>query len=83
MSEVADHNHERSCWVVINGDIYDVTEFLSNHPGGTSPLLQYAGKDASIPFRSLHPVGALELIRRYQIGVLMNKENIACEQEPH
>lgn len=41
--EVAKHNSRRSCWVIIAGQAYDVTDFLDNHPGGPSIILRYAG----------------------------------------
>ena len=36
-----------SCWVVINGQVYDVTDFLDEHPGGAAIILKYGGKDAT------------------------------------
>lgn len=43
-SSVAHHNTRKSCWVIINSQVYDLTEFLDHHPGGSSVILQYAGK---------------------------------------
>ena len=31
--EVAKHNDAESCWVIIHGRAYDVTEFMPEHPG--------------------------------------------------
>jgi cytochrome b involved in lipid metabolism len=31
--EVAKHNSKESCHVIVHGQIYDVTEFLPDHPG--------------------------------------------------
>ncbi len=38
--EVATHNTEQSCWIIINGKVLDVTKWLKNHPGGKSVLLK-------------------------------------------
>ena len=32
--EVAKHSKEDDCWCIIGGEIYDVTKFLPDHPGG-------------------------------------------------
>lgn len=44
LREVSEHNTAESCWVVINDTVYDVTEFLPQHPGGESSILSWAGK---------------------------------------
>ncbi|UKZ73560.1 hypothetical protein TrVFT333_001207 [Trichoderma virens FT-333] len=54
-SDVAKHNDEKSCWVIIHGKAYDVTEFLPEHPGGEEIILKYAGKDATEEFDPIHP----------------------------
>jgi L-lactate dehydrogenase (cytochrome) len=46
-AELQRHTTRSSLWVLINGIVYDLTAFLSSHPGGTDPLLKYAGKDAT------------------------------------
>jgi cytochrome b involved in lipid metabolism len=52
--QVASHNKESDCWVILNGKVYDVTAFLPDHPGGKKAILAYAGKDASEEFNALH-----------------------------
>lgn len=44
LREISKHNTAKSCWVVINDTVYDVTEFLPQHPGGESSILSWAGK---------------------------------------
>merc|ERR1712007_128811 len=54
LDEVAKHNTDKDCWVVVNGQVLDVTEFLNDHPGGKRAIMLYAGKDASEEFNMLH-----------------------------
>ncbi|KAK6828617.1 cytochrome b2 [Apiospora arundinis] len=58
--EVAKHNDKNSCWVVVHGKAYDVTEFLPEHPGGPKIILKYAGKDATEEFEPIHPPDTLD-----------------------
>lgn len=37
------HNKEEDCWLVISGKVYDVTEFLDEHPGGFDIVLAATG----------------------------------------
>ncbi|GHJ85958.1 hypothetical protein NliqN6_2360 [Naganishia liquefaciens] len=60
MSEVALHNTRDDCWVVIEGMVYDVTDFLGMHPGGAGVILQHAGDDATEVFKPLHPPNTLQ-----------------------
>ena len=32
--EVAKHNNENDCWIIIDNNILDVTNFLPDHPWG-------------------------------------------------
>ncbi|KAL2064841.1 hypothetical protein VTL71DRAFT_3981 [Oculimacula yallundae] len=59
-AEVAKHNTPESCWVSLYGDVWDVTEFLPNHPGGSKIILKLAGRDATEEYDPIHPPGTLE-----------------------
>jgi cytochrome b involved in lipid metabolism len=54
MADVAKHNTKNDCWVVVDGQVLDVTEFLPDHPGGEKAILLYAGRDATEEFNMLH-----------------------------
>ncbi len=51
-AEVAKHNIQSNCWVIIGGKIYDVTSLLSTHSGGTQEILKNCGKDATADFQT-------------------------------
>ena len=71
---VARHNTPESCWVVIHGVVYDVTEFASQHPGGVAALTKRAGGDASDAFDRIgHSGRATALMEGLAVGILDTK----------
>lgn len=44
LNEVSQRNNRSECWLVIHGKVYNVTEYLEDHPGGEDILLDVAGK---------------------------------------
>eukprot|EP00457_Paulinella_chromatophora_P002742 gb/GEZN01002747.1/.p1 GENE.gb/GEZN01002747.1/~~gb/GEZN01002747.1/.p1 ORF type:complete len:526 (-),score=52.68 gb/GEZN01002747.1/:770-2347(-) len=67
-TEVARHNVETDCWVIVEGKVYDVTSFLSSHPGGTKILLKQGGKDASKLFAQFHKPSVLPRFQHLIVG---------------
>ncbi|KAI9683878.1 MAG: hypothetical protein M1829_004212 [Trizodia sp. TS-e1964] len=59
-TEISNHSSSESCWVIVHGKAFDVTEFLPEHPGGSNIILKYAGKDATEAFEPIHPPDTLE-----------------------
>jgi len=70
LEEVAKHNTEKDCWVVVNGQVLNVTKFLPDHPGGAKAILLFAGKDASEEFNMLHKP---EVIPKYAPDAVIGK----------
>ncbi|PWA72885.1 cytochrome b5, heme-binding site-containing protein [Artemisia annua] len=69
LSDVSLHNNSKDCWVVINARVYDVTNFLNDHPGGDNVLLDVAGKDASEEFEEVgHGSAARLMLDEYYVG---------------
>ncbi|KAF8681200.1 CRM1 C terminal [Rhizoctonia solani] len=58
--EVQKHNTRESCWVVIRGQVYDITDFIPKHPGGIKPIVANAGTDATEIYESIHAKGLIE-----------------------
>mmetsp|Transcript_44022 Transcript_44022/g.108446 ORF Transcript_44022/g.108446 Transcript_44022/m.108446 type:complete len:965 (-) Transcript_44022:216-3110(-) len=73
MAEVQKHTTKDDCWVVLHGQVLDVTSFLKDHPGGELAILTFAGKDASAEFDMIHPP---DVVQKYApdavIGVVGN-----------
>jgi len=43
-ADVAKHNTEKDCWLIIKNKVYDVTPFITSHPGGDA-IFRLAGQD--------------------------------------
>ena len=82
MEEVYKHNKKNDAWVVINGKVYDITNLLKWHPGGTAILMEYIGKDASQQFTSInHSVLAKAEKIKLCIGVVKDYDKYVKERE--
>lgn len=60
LEEIAKHSTKQDCWVIVHGQVYDVTDFIDQHPGGAGIILKYAGKDATKAFEPIHPPDTLD-----------------------
>jgi sterol-4alpha-carboxylate 3-dehydrogenase (decarboxylating) len=69
MEDVAEHNTEGNCWIVVDGHVYDVTQYLDTHPGGMKSLMRHAGRDATRGFHGdQHPEDAGLTLQDFRIG---------------
>ncbi|KAL2809430.1 acyl-CoA dehydrogenase/oxidase [Aspergillus granulosus] len=82
-AEVSQHNTEDSLWCIIDHRVYDLTDFLDAHPGGSVVLSQIAGKDATTDFYNLH---RHEILTKYRsqlcIGTIANETPEVLEPTP-
>lgn len=79
MKDVAKHNTPSDAWVVINGNVYDVSNW-SGHPGG-SIVFTHAGYDGTDTFGVFHPAAAYAHLEPYLIGTV-SKESVAENLSP-
>lgn len=71
MAEVRRHNMEDDVWMVLENKVYDLTDYIWEHPGGPKYITSNAGMDATDPFTAVHfGVYARPEIKEYYIGDL-------------
>ncbi|KAL8425248.1 hypothetical protein Efla_002314 [Eimeria flavescens] len=76
--ELAQHTARSDCWVALEGVVYDISNYLRFHPGGSSILLSVAGREAGIEFRRHHPwVNYGFILENCRVGILKNTPGAA------
>ncbi|XP_013192281.1 cytochrome b5-like [Amyelois transitella] len=76
ITEVKKHKSRKSTWIILHNEVYDVTSFLSEHPGGEDSLLDVAGKDGTLAFEDVgHSEDARQMLKKYKIGKLPISEH--------
>lgn len=53
MEDMKKHAGDEEPWFVLNGEVYDGTKFLSEHPGGAASITGAAGQDVSEEFMAI------------------------------
>lgn len=70
--DVESRNTAKSCYVTIGTKVFDVTDFLEDHPGGGDLILEYAGKDVSAIMKDeishTHSESAYEILDECLVG---------------
>lgn len=79
-ADVAAHNKPNDLFIIVDEDVYDLTKFQDEHPGGKKILTRVAGKDASKQFWKYHNDG---ILKKYKAKLLVGSLNTkAAEPEP-
>jgi len=68
---------ESRTFVTYKGNVYDVTEFLDDHPGGAAFILDFQSKDISEVFHDddyhEHSDNALRMLLKYKVGCIKSQ----------
>jgi len=72
MAQVRANNTAKSCWTAIDGYVYNLTNWISAHPGGSGAILFLCGTDGTNAFKAQHENQSRPAIRldSYRIGPL-------------
>lgn len=75
LEKVGEHNGAQSCWIAVEGRVYDVTRFIPAHPTPPAVVLAWCGRDATEGLRTKgygrdHSPEAWAMLADYLIGRL-------------
>ena len=77
LQQVSWHDRPDDCWIVLNDKVYNVTKLVDGHPGGMEVMMEQAGRDATLAFRSVgHSIDAIEQVDEFLVGILPEKERM-------
>ena len=71
-AQVATHTSDSSCWTIINGNVYNLTSWISQHPGGPEHIEAICGIDGTSAFEGQHGNEARPnaILATFKIGTL-------------
>ena len=73
LDEVKKHNSAIDCWSIIDGNVYDLTNWVESHPGGNERITAICGKDGTSSFLGKHSNSntAKSQLNRFDLGKLV------------
>ena len=54
LEEVMKHASGTSCWSIVYGNVFDLTKWITKHPGGAEKIRAICGKDGTTSFERQH-----------------------------
>jgi len=80
IDELRKHDNDSDPWFVINGEVYQGTAFMKEHPGGAQSIISAAGLDTSDEFMAIHSETAKGMMPTYHIGTLDAASKLALSE---
>lgn len=77
LEELAQHGTEADCWMAIRGRVYDLSDYIAQHPTPPFVMVPWCGKEATEAYETKgygrpHSAMADALLDQYFIGELVN-----------
>ncbi|CAM0136679.1 hypothetical protein VKS41_003487 [Umbelopsis sp. WA50703] len=83
LAQIAAHNTKKDIYVAVHNKVYNVTDFIEEHPGGEEVLLDEAGKDATESFEDIgHSDEAREILEKYYVADLDEASKTQVKKTP-
>lgn len=54
LEQVKQHNTQADCWAAIDDGVYNLTDWIGQHPGGSEHIIALCGTDATAAFDAQH-----------------------------
>lgn len=77
-AELEKHSTPENCWILIEGNVYDITQYISKHPTPDSVLTNLCGKDGTAGWKTKgrknksHSKKAEIMLKKLRVGPLTN-----------
>ncbi|ELQ44780.1 hypothetical protein MCOR27_010514 [Pyricularia oryzae] len=77
-AEVAQHKDEKNgIYIIVDDGVYDITNFIDEHPGGPKILKRMAGKDSTKAFWKYHSKHVLDkYAEKLKVGTVGDKAKL-------
>lgn len=73
LDEIKNHTTRESVWIIIDDYVFDVTSYMSKHPGGSQLFLKYAGTDCTKQFNDAKHVDAFNYMDDLCVGKVKDR----------
>ena len=72
-AELGAHGSPADCWIAVDGEVYDVTRYIDEHPAPKSTIADTCGSDATVAFATKnqgrpHSAAARALLKTMKVG---------------
>ncbi|WP_444999656.1 cytochrome b5 domain-containing protein [Halomonas mongoliensis] len=86
LDELAEHDGAESCWKAIHGRVYDITDYVPDHPTDEAVILEWCGRESTEGWDNKRPgvphsPRAEGMLEAYLIGRLVDEEGESVEPE--
>lgn len=71
LAHVAKHNTANDCYLIVKSSVYNVTNFIGEHPGGRRKIVDMCGQEATAVFSAIHSNFAWNLLKDFYVGPLV------------